>query len=73
MPGLGGLAVLRRLRHIRPQLHVILLSGHGSTADVEEGLRLGAFAYLQKPVDIDDFVELIHKAAREGGHEQDGG
>jgi len=66
MPELGGLATLRRIKHLYPKLEVILLSGHGSTEDVEEGLRLGALAYLQKPVDIEDLVELIRKAARDG-------
>ncbi len=67
MPGLGGLAVLRRIKDSHPGLEVILLTGHGSTEDVKEGLRLGAFAYLQKPVDIEHLVDLIRKATDEGG------
>ena len=67
MPGLGGLAVLRRIKDSHPRLEVVLLTGHGSTEDVEEGLRLGAFAYLQKPVDIEHLVDLIHRATDEGG------
>lgn len=66
MPGMGGLDTLRRIRHEHPKLEVILLSGHGSNDDVEEGRRLGAFAYLQKPVDIEDLVDLIRNATQEG-------
>ena len=63
MPGLSGLAVLRQLVGARPGPEVILLSGHGSSEDAEEGLRLGAFDYLQKPVDIELLVGLMRKAA----------
>jgi len=67
MPGLGGLDTLRRIKQMHPDLQVVLLSGHGSTEDVEEGLRLGALAYLQKPVDIEQLVDLIHSGTSEGG------
>lgn len=66
MPGLGGLDVVRRLRDQRPQLKVVLLTGHGSVEDAAEGERLGVFAYLQKPIDIDDFVAILKRAASEG-------
>lgn len=63
MPGLGGLDVVRRLRQDHPQLKVVLLTGHGSAEDAAEGERLGTFAYLQKPVDIDDLVAILRRAA----------
>jgi len=63
MPGLGGLDVIKRLKDSHPDLEVILLSGHGAREDVEVGLRLGAFDYLQKPVDIEDLIEIIRRAA----------
>ncbi len=68
MPGLGGLDTLRRIGRVHPQLQVVLLSGHGSTENVEEGLRLGAFAYLEKPVDIEHLLDVIRNAAENGGH-----
>ena len=70
MPGLGGLDVIRRIKQTRPNLAVVLISGHGSREDLDEGRRLGAFDYLQKPVDIDDLVDIIQRAAtatRPGG------
>lgn len=69
MPGLSGLEMLQHLKRDYPDVQVILLSGHGSTLDVEEGLRLGAFDYLQKPVDIEQLVEIMRNAlsaSREG-------
>ena len=68
MPGLGGLQLVKKIKEERPKLGVILLSGHGSAKDAEEGIRLGAFDYLMKPVKIDDLVRVLHSAAaREQG------
>lgn len=63
MPGIGGLEVIRRIKDHKPDLEVILLSGHGSAGDSEEGLRLGAYDYLMKPIKIDVLVEHIRQAA----------
>jgi CheY-like chemotaxis protein len=62
MPGIDGIEVLRRVKETQPEIEVIILTGHGSDADREECLRLGAFAYLQKPVDINILSETIKKA-----------
>ena len=67
MPDIGGLDVLRRFRDKYPNLQVVLMSGHGSIENKEEGERLGAFAYLQKPVEIEDLVDVIHRAASASG------
>lgn len=63
MPGIGGLEVIRRIKAERPKLEVILLSGHGAAHDVENGMALGAFDYLMKPVDIDVLVRTLLAAA----------
>ncbi|MCP4599337.1 MAG: response regulator [Proteobacteria bacterium] len=70
MPDIGGLDVLRRFRNKYPDVEVILLSGHGSVENVEEAERLGAFEYLQKPVEIEDLVSVIHEAAAKSGRAQ---
>ena len=62
MPGLGGMEVVRRIKVARPELAVILLTGHGSERSVEEGMALGAFDYLLKPVKIDDLVRTLRAA-----------
>ena len=66
MPGLGGLDVIKRIKASHPGLDVVLLSGHGSSEDVEEGLRLGALDYLQKPVDLDNLIQILREAASRG-------
>ena len=62
MPGLGGLEVIRRIKSLRPKLEVILLTGHGSVRSVEEGMALGAFDYLMKPVKIAELVPILTAA-----------
>jgi DNA-binding response OmpR family regulator len=59
LPGLDGVAVLAALRQRYPDLPVILLTGHASTGSGIEGMRLGAFDYVTKPIEIDDLCERI--------------
>jgi DNA-binding response OmpR family regulator len=59
MPGLNGLEALKQIKAIRPDLPVILLTGHGSTKEGMEGMRLGAADYLMKPLDIKDLLSKI--------------
>lgn len=63
MPGLGGFDVIQRIKQEKPGLVVIFLTGHGSEENAEEGMRMGAFDYLMKPVDIEALVEILHRAA----------
>jgi CheY-like chemotaxis protein/cytidylate kinase len=62
LPGISGLEVLEKVKQIRPEIEVIILTGQGSPADEEQCRRLGAFGYLQKPVDIGELSELIKQA-----------
>ena len=61
MPGLNGLDVLERIKSIDPSIQVILLSGHGSTKDGIKGLKLGAFDFLIKPIDIDELIIKLNE------------
>jgi DNA-binding NtrC family response regulator len=61
MPGgLDGIETFRELRKIQPHAEVILLTGHASVETGIEGMKLGAFDYLLKPV---KFEELLAKLA----------
>ena len=52
MPGIDGIEVLRQVKSINPHIEVIVLTGHGSEKDKDLCMELGAFAFLNKPVDI---------------------
>jgi two-component system response regulator CpxR len=62
MPGIDGMEVLRRLKRDYPKVEVIILTGHGSERDRDACLQMGAFAYLEKPVDIDRLSEVMQEA-----------
>lgn len=63
MPGLGGLKVIQEIKERRPGLQVIMLTGHSSAQDAQRGKTLGAFAYLQKPVNIEELCRVLRAAA----------
>ena len=67
MPGLYGVEVLRRAKKIAPEVEVIILTGHGSNQDMLDCMELGAFAYMNKPVDIEELSATI-KAAYQKKH-----
>lgn len=62
MPGIDGIEVLRKVKETRPEVEVVILTGHGSEADRQTCMDLGAFAYLQKPVDINRLTETLQAA-----------
>ena len=62
MPGMSGLDTLRQIKIIKSGLPVVLLTGHGSTREGMEGMRLGAFDYLMKPLDIKELILKINSA-----------
>jgi DNA-binding NtrC family response regulator len=62
MPGLDGLEVLRRIKAKRPEVEVVLLTGHPTLDTAREGLKLGACEYLVKPPEIGPLTELIQQA-----------
>lgn len=62
LPGADGVSVLRRLKLAHPEMEIILLTGHASAASGIAGMRLGAFDYLLKPVEIDELCERLQAA-----------
>ncbi len=67
MPGMSGLALLERLRSSNPDLPIIVITAHSDLENAVAAYKGGAFEYLPKPFDIDEAVELVHKAARSTG------
>ena len=62
MPGIDGMEVLRQVRKAYPNIQVIILTGHGTEKHEEEAKRLGAFDYLEKPVNLDVLVKKMKAA-----------
>jgi two-component system response regulator CpxR len=62
MPGIDGIEVLRRVKKDYPEIEIIILTGHGSDKEKRDSEELGAYAYLQKPVDIDYLAKVMRSA-----------
>jgi len=64
MPGMDGHETLREIKKRRPDLPVIMLTGHGAKPSAHEALKHGASDYLTKPCDIDLLAGKIVDARR---------
>jgi len=62
MPGMGGIWTLREIKTRHPLIEVILLTGHASVEIAIQGMELGAFDYLMKPVELDELLYKIQDA-----------
>jgi two-component system response regulator FlrC len=65
MPGLDGLGLLRKLHAEQPEVEVVLLTAHGDVATAVEAMRLGAFDFLEKPLEGPDQLSLVCARALE--------
>lgn len=62
MAGMDGIEVLQRVREQKPELPVIMISGHGTIETAVEATKLGAFDFLPKPLDRDKLLVTIRNA-----------
>ena len=62
MPGMDGMALLKRLMSQDSALPVIMITGHGDVPMAVEAMRIGAFDFLEKPFDPERMTELARKA-----------
>jgi DNA-binding response OmpR family regulator len=65
MPGLNGMEVLREVKKLKPDVQVIILTGHGTDKDEAEARKLGGFDFIRKPADINLLVVKIKEAFSE--------
>ena len=71
MPDLDGIEATRDIKTAHPLVEVILLTGHASMEASLEGMRMGAFDYLLKPVKLEDLLVKLGEAfERKDTHEQ---
>ena len=64
MPGMDGIETLRSIKKRHPLVEVIMLTGHASVEVAIQGMELGAFDYLMKPIDIDELLYKIQDACQ---------
>lgn len=64
LPGVSGIEMLMTMREFVPGVEIILLTGHMDLAQRIQGMRLDAFDYIMKPIQIADLIEKIEKAGR---------
>ena len=62
MPDMDGIETLRRIKKIAPSVEVVMLTGHANVEVAMQGMELGAFDYLMKPIDIDDLLYKLQDA-----------
>ena len=62
MPGLNGIEVLRRVRELRPELPVVMMTAFGSIDSAVETIKLGAYDYITKPFPKEKLVGVLEKA-----------
>lgn len=62
MPKKDGLSVLHTLKEHYPDLLMVMMTAHGSTATAVEAMKAGAYDYLMKPFDIDELLITVAKA-----------
>jgi two-component system, NtrC family, nitrogen regulation response regulator NtrX len=62
MPRMDGLEVLARLKQAEPGLPVVVISGHGTIATAVEATRLGAFDFMEKPLERDRVLLVLRNA-----------
>jgi len=65
MPEMDGIEVLQKLREVRGDVEVIMLTGYGTLMTAKEAMRLGAYDYLTKPFDLGLVKSIIREALEE--------
>jgi DNA-binding NtrC family response regulator len=62
MPDMDGIQTLKAIKKILPEVEVLMLTGHANVEVAIQGLELGAFDYLMKPMDIDELLYKLQDA-----------
>ena len=62
MPKMDGVEVLEAVKKIKPEIPMVMISGHGDLDTAVNTMRLGAFDYISKPPDLNRLLNTIRNA-----------
>jgi two-component system, NtrC family, nitrogen regulation response regulator NtrX len=62
LPGMDGIEVLSRLKNNRPELPVVMMSGHGTIETAVKATKLGAYDFIEKPLSWERLIFVVQKA-----------
>ncbi|HEY5995400.1 MAG TPA: UDP-3-O-acyl-N-acetylglucosamine deacetylase [Candidatus Deferrimicrobiaceae bacterium] len=68
MPGMDGIETLRRIRESRPEIPVIMMSGHATIATAIKATQAGASDFIEKPLELDLTLGAIRRALTTAGN-----
>ncbi|WP_438424793.1 sigma-54-dependent transcriptional regulator [Aquimarina macrocephali] len=62
MPKMDGVEVLEAIKKIKPEIPIVMISGHGDLDTAVNTMRLGAFDYISKPPDLNRLLNTVRNA-----------
>ncbi len=62
LPDINGIEMVKRIKEISPNTEIIMITGDGSVGKAVEAAKAGAFHFVEKPIDFDELILLIHRA-----------
>src|SRR5690625_67898 len=62
MPKMDGMEVLEAVKKLKPEIPIVMISGHGDLETAVQAMRLGAFDYISKPPDLNRLLNTVRIA-----------
>ena len=67
MPGMDGIELLAKIKEVRPETMVIVMTAYGTVKTAVKAMKLGAEDYLGKPIDVEELEVVLQKALERKG------
>ena len=62
MPQVSGIEALGEIKKLNPQIFIVIMTAHGNLQDAVEAIKLGAYDYIEKPINPKSLAEIVKKA-----------